>query len=492
MAKTEYKGVDVSAHQGRIDWNKVAAYGMDFAIIRITEAGNVIDSQFENNFAGCNKHKIPVGVYKYSYAMTVAEMQSEARKVVSVLNGRKIQFPVFLDLEHHNQRALGSESIHKLAEAFRKIIVDAGYEFAIYCNVDWYNTVICSHLKKYEFWIARYPANDTGNIVERLRPEWGVGWQYSSKAKIPGISGNVDRDIFYKLYNEIKIDTKGEEAVKKITKEQIVQNIRNDAVDFAVRIADDNDHGYSQRIRSLYNIDTPKSFDCSSLACTAYYYAFLKNGLTKQARYLKEHCSYTGNMLNMSNVGFEVVARNQTAHAKMVKGDLELNTGHHVAMAIDKNNIVHARSSEGTTDTKDNSGNEIRTQPWYLYSHGWTHRLRFTGEGIDFSGLTNTTGGKPAAKPSTLTTKPTTTKGAGYMFEPKLVKLGSEGTSVLLLQEILIARGFKGKNNKTLTLSRKADANTIYALKQYQKSRNGVLRVDGECGEKTWKDLIAI
>ena len=78
------------------------------------------------------------------------------------------------------------------------------------------------------------------------------------------------------------------------------------------------------------------------------------------------------------------------------------------------------------------------------------------------------------------------------MFEPKLVKLGSEGTSVLLLQEILIARGFKGKNGKALSLSRKADANTIYALKQYQKSRNGVLSVDGECGKNTWKDLIAM
>lgn len=78
------------------------------------------------------------------------------------------------------------------------------------------------------------------------------------------------------------------------------------------------------------------------------------------------------------------------------------------------------------------------------------------------------------------------------MFEPKLVKLGSTGTSVLLLQEILIARGFKGKNGKALALSRKADENTIYALKAYQKSRNEVLTVDGECGEKTWKDLIAI
>lgn len=484
----ELKGIDVSSWQGKIDWNKVANYGMDFAILRITEAGNVIDGQFENNFAGCNKYKIPVGVYKYSYASTVSEARSEARKVVSVLNGRKIQFPVFLDLEHNNQRTLGSESIHKMADAFREIVEAAGYKFGIYCNVDWYNTVICSHLKKHDFWIARYPANDNGTVVERLRPSWGVGWQYSSKATIPGINTKVDRNIFYKDYTEAK-----ESGTMAKTKEQIIKNVRNDAVSFAVNIANDNSHGYSQRIRSLYEINIPKSFDCSSLALTAYYYAFLKNGLTKQARYLKENCSYTGNMLKMLNAGFEVVARNQTAHAKMIKGDLELNTTHHVAMAIDKNNIVHARSSERTTNTRDDSGNEIRTQPWYLYSHGWTHRLRFTGKGIDFSGLTNTTGSKPTAKPST-STKPSTTtsKGAGYMFEPKLVKLGSEGTSVLLLQEILIARGFKGKNGKALSLSRKADANTIYALKQYQKSRNGVLVVDGECGENTWKDLIAI
>lgn len=476
----EIKGIDVSAHQGKINWDTVANYGMDFAILRITEVSNVIDSQFENNFAGCNKRKIPVGVYKYSYASTVFEAQNEARKVISVLNGRKIQFPVFLDLENHRQRVLGAESIHNLAEAFRKIIVASGYKFGIYCNEDWYMNAVCSHLRKYEFWIAHYPGNDNGWLQERIRPSFGVGWQYSSKAKIPGINGTVDRNVFYKDYSE---NDKGESEVKK-TKEQIIQNIRNDAVEFSVGIANDNDHGYSQRIRSLYEINVPKSFDCSSLTLTAYYYAFLKNGLTQQARYLKEHCSYTGNMLGMLNCGFEIVAINQTTHAQMIKGDLELNTTHHVAMAIGRDNIVHARSSEGTADTKDNSGNEIRTQPWYLYSHGWTHRLRFTGKGIDFSKLISTSESKPTAT--------TTSKGAGYMFEPKLVKLGSEGTSVLLLQEILIARGFKGKNGEALTLSRKADESTIYALKTYQKSRNGVLTVDGECGEKTWKDLIAI
>ena len=90
------------------------------------------------------------------------------------------------------------------------------------------------------------------------------------------------------------------------------------------------------------------------------------------------------------------------------------------------------------------------------------------------------------------TTNTSTTKGAGYMFNPELVKLGSTGTSVLLLQEILIARGFKGKNGKALTLDRSAGDNTIYALKAYQKDRNGVLEVDGVCGPATWKDLIAI
>nr|DAY79664.1 MAG TPA: hypothetical protein [Caudoviricetes sp.] len=200
----EIKGIDISSWQGKIDWKKVSDYGMDFAIIRITEVGNVKDSQFENNFAGCNKYKIPVGVYKYSYAMNISEIQSEARKVVSVLNGRRIQFPVFLDLEHNNQRALGSERIHKMADAFREIIEAASYKFAIYCNVDWYVNVICSHLKKYDFWVARYPANDNGTVVERLRPDFGVGWQYSSKAVIPGISGKVDRNVFYKDYTEAK------------------------------------------------------------------------------------------------------------------------------------------------------------------------------------------------------------------------------------------------------------------------------------------------
>lgn len=480
----EIKGIDVSSYQGKPDWAKVTKSGIKFAILRIHQKTGV-DSSFEYNYKGCKSNGILVGGYKYSYALTPAQAIDEAEDVIAVLNGRGLDFPVFYDLEWPNQRKLGKQAVENIAVAFLTRMEKAGYKVGIYCNLDWYNNVLSDTLKQYDCWIARYPASDNGSVQERLRPSVGVGWQYSSKGKVPGINGNVDMNVFYKDYRDS--DQKGETTVN-LTKEQIIQNVRNDAVDFAVKNANDNSHGYSQAVRSLYNIINPKSFDCSSLALTAYYYALQKNGLTAQANYLKANCSYTGNMLKMLNAGFEIVARNQTAHAKMIKGDLELNTTHHVAMAIDKDNIVHARSSEGTTDTKDNSGNEIRTQPWYLYSHGWTHRLRFTGNGIDFSGLTGTT----ASKTETTTTSNATQIGGKYMFNPETVKAGDKNTSVLLLQEILRARGFKGKNGKALKLTWTADANTIYALKAYQESRKDVLEVDGICGPATWKDLIAI
>ena len=100
------KGIDVSAYNGTIDWGTVAAYGMDFAILRITEKSNVVDSSFERNYKGCIDNHIPVGVYKYSYALNVSEIQEEARKVLSTLNGRKLNLPVWLDLEWDKQKEL--------------------------------------------------------------------------------------------------------------------------------------------------------------------------------------------------------------------------------------------------------------------------------------------------------------------------------------------------------------------------------------------------
>lgn len=409
----EIKGIDVSRWNGNIDWKTVANYGMGFAILRITEKGNVVDSTFETNYKGCTENKIPVGVYKYSYATNVSQIKEEANIVIKTLKSRKLDYPVFLDIEDKCQENISKDDMLKMIKAFRSIVVKAGYKFGIYCGAYWYKTKLPEEAKKYDCWLATYPSNDDGTLQERVRPSNGIGWQYSSKATIPGIQTKVDRNIFYKDYSKSSSNpsnnsssTSNNSQGGNTMSNNIIQKIINDAVDYAVGIANDNSHGYSQATRSLYNITNPKSFDCSSLVLTSYYYAFVKNGLSKQAQYLKGNCSYTGNMMKMLNCGFEVVATNQTAHSKMQKGDIELNITYHTAMAIDKDRIVHARSSEGTSDTKDNSGNEIRVQGWYLYSHGWDKRLRFTGKGIDFSNISSA----PSSPTSTLS-KPTVSTG---------------------------------------------------------------------------------
>ena len=94
----EIKGIDVSAYQGKIDWKTVSDYGMGFAILRITEKENKVDSTFEQNYNGCTQHGIPVGVYKYSYAKNTAQAEQEAEGVLKVLSKRRLNFPVFYDL----------------------------------------------------------------------------------------------------------------------------------------------------------------------------------------------------------------------------------------------------------------------------------------------------------------------------------------------------------------------------------------------------------
>ncbi|WP_418766255.1 GH25 family lysozyme [Longibaculum muris] len=201
----EIKGIDVSRWNGSIDWKTVASYGMGFAILRITEKGNIVDSTFEPNYKGCIENKIPVGVYKYSYATTIAQIKNEANVVIKTLNKRKLDYPVFLDIEDKCQENLSDSLMMKMIEAFRAIIVKAGYKFGIYCGYSWYQNQLPEGAKKYDVWTARYPNNDTGELQERLRVPAStgvIGWQYSSKATIPGIPTKTDRSVFYKDYSK--------------------------------------------------------------------------------------------------------------------------------------------------------------------------------------------------------------------------------------------------------------------------------------------------
>lgn len=200
----DIRGIDVSAYNPVTDYARVAGDKIKIAILRITERGNVIDPTFEKNYKGFRGQGIKVGVYKYSYALNTAQAQEEARKVLEVLKGRKLEFPVFYDMEWSQQRSLPRAEITRIVKAFRKVIIEGGYRFGIYCNTDWYYHVLDTASLPYDYWLAAYPYNDRGVIVESLRPPVGIGWQYSSKGRVPGIDGYVDLDVFYKDYSNDK------------------------------------------------------------------------------------------------------------------------------------------------------------------------------------------------------------------------------------------------------------------------------------------------
>ena len=98
MAAT-YFGIDCAKWQGAIDWAKVKKAGVQFAILKVTQKNNTVESAFEKNYKGCIDQGIPVGVYRYVYAKTAAAATAEAKAIVSVLKGKKIPCGVWLDME---------------------------------------------------------------------------------------------------------------------------------------------------------------------------------------------------------------------------------------------------------------------------------------------------------------------------------------------------------------------------------------------------------
>ncbi|MGI6069455.1 MAG: GH25 family lysozyme [Blautia sp.] len=196
----EIYGIDVSAYEQVVNYEQVAAAGKRVAILRVTERNNRPDSTFEVNYDGFRQAGLKVGVYKFSYALSVEEADTEAEGVLAAMRGRDLDYPVYYDLEWSPQRNLSSSTLNTIIRAFRRRIVDAGYRFGIYCNTDWYRNVLDIKALPYDYWLAAYPYHDDGAIVESLRPPYGTAWQYSSKGRVPGIVGNVDLDVFYKDY----------------------------------------------------------------------------------------------------------------------------------------------------------------------------------------------------------------------------------------------------------------------------------------------------
>ena len=205
------QGIDVSEHQGRIDWNAVKASGIDFAILRVgfgaPSWGGRVDYQFNRNISECERLGIPYGVYIYSYAFDNQQAADEASMVINCLSGHNPRLPVYYDLEDNSIIANGRQTgIALRAQVFCNRISAAGYEPGIYANLNWFNNILTDSVFKsssWDHWIAQYNSqcDYTGNYSF---------WQYKSNGKVPGINGNVDMNYAYvdvSLYHWQLIDS---------------------------------------------------------------------------------------------------------------------------------------------------------------------------------------------------------------------------------------------------------------------------------------------
>lgn len=197
-------GIDVSEYQGDIDWAKVKASGVNFAILRVGYRGSsngaiVLDKCFLNNIKGATAAGMDIGVYFFSQAITADEAKEEANFVLTNISGYKLKYPVVFDWEPMSTstartNGLDTATLSNCATAFCGTVKDKGYTPMVYFNASTgYLRYDLSKIISNDIWFAGY--TDVPSFYYNFQM-----WQYSSSGKVDGISGNVDMDICFKAY----------------------------------------------------------------------------------------------------------------------------------------------------------------------------------------------------------------------------------------------------------------------------------------------------
>ena len=210
------KGIDVSSWQKNIDWDKVKAAGIEFAILRCGFGQNLKkqdDNKFKRNADECTRLGIPFGVYLYSYATTTDMAVGEAEHVLRLIEGYKLDYPVFYDLEDPDSTQKCSKTlIADMAEVFCNKIKAAGYAVGIYANLYWFNSILTDNrFNQWDRWVAQY------HTECQYKKEYTM-WQYTSEGQVNGIIGNVDVNYCYVDYPGMGAISKPDEAVKPVEK----------------------------------------------------------------------------------------------------------------------------------------------------------------------------------------------------------------------------------------------------------------------------------
>ena len=191
-------GIDVSKHDGNIDWQQVKDDGIEFAIIRIGYGEDNVsqdDIKAVYNMNQCEALGIPYGVYIYSYALTEADVDSEIAHTLRMIEGRNPSMGVFFDMEDAdgykaNHGMPSAQALNNLCIRYVQGITEAGYKAGVYASKNWFtNTLTSSKLDEYTKWVAQWAEVNTYDRKFSM-------WQYTSDGYVNGIEGRVDMDVY--------------------------------------------------------------------------------------------------------------------------------------------------------------------------------------------------------------------------------------------------------------------------------------------------------
>ncbi|WP_283689556.1 GH25 family lysozyme [Clostridium perfringens] len=193
------KGIDVSEHQGRINWEQVKDH-VDFVMLRAGYGRNNIDKQFIRNIEECNRLCIPVGIYWFSYAWNTEMAKNEARYVLEAIKGYRIDYPISYDLEYDtlnyakkNGVTIGKRLATDMINTFCSTIEQAGYKAMNYANPDFINNKFYNNEVNYPLWLAWYGVSE-----DKAKAYNPAMWQYSESGSMAGIGTNsVDMNYCY-------------------------------------------------------------------------------------------------------------------------------------------------------------------------------------------------------------------------------------------------------------------------------------------------------
>ncbi|MBR1393790.1 MAG: hypothetical protein IJ561_08170 [Ruminococcus sp.] len=188
-------GIDVSAWQGVIEWKRVKrAQNGAFAILRAAYSLEE-DVRFEQNYLDAHSAGIPVGAYLYSTALTPEEAEREAERLLQLVKGKALDYPLALDIEESAQAQLGREMVSEIIEAFCSRIEAEGYYVCVYSYEDFIVSCLTEEIfEKYDIWVS--------DICGEPTVAYGLH-QYSFTGDVLGIRGNVDLDVAVKDYPKI-------------------------------------------------------------------------------------------------------------------------------------------------------------------------------------------------------------------------------------------------------------------------------------------------